>query len=352
MVDWHSEAELIHDGFISLYLSHALIGLYFWEVVNTMGFEWELLSRRTKFRWPMIFYFAARYSMVAAMIGLLIGLDVNSRKLNCKALWEATDAFSQASVGFSSINLALRVIAIWNQTRYIAGLFGVLILGQWFLIFRSLPLTAVYVPDFGCAATSVSKTFIAASYVYTMVVDTTILVLSVYKLGVSLRERNPPLVKLLVRDGVVYFLIVVVFNVVSVTFILLDLNPVLRSMFGLPAGVVSVIASCRSVRRLHYYLSPPLDSTDSFRTSNPYVPGARWCRALPRIVTEPGAATTTTDHRIRFGSDAHRTPSTTEDDHGEAKEDEGVVYAAASLGFADAGGLEMGRLGRAAAAAV
>ncbi|EIN04631.1 hypothetical protein PUNSTDRAFT_116302 [Punctularia strigosozonata HHB-11173 SS5] len=305
MVDWKSSAESMHDATIYVYMAHALVGLYFWELVNSFGLEWEILSGKRRFRWPMISYFAGRYSLVASMIGSIIALDVESRKLHCRALWVSIQAFGEAAVGFSTINLSMRVIAIWNHDRYIVGLIGALVLGHWFLMFRSLPLDAEFIPGLGCAATTLSKTFIAAHYVYTMMFDLVILALSVYKLGVSFNEGNPPLVTLLFRDGVAYFVIVILFNILSVTFMLLDLNPIMRTMFGLPAGVVSVIASSRAVRRLHHYVTPTLGVGITIPTSNPYLPSEGWRHASPRTGTTNtsgggSVATRPTDHRIQF----------------------------------------------------
>jgi hypothetical protein len=39
---------------IGAYMSHALFGLYVWEIVTTLDYEWELLTRRRPFRWPMV----------------------------------------------------------------------------------------------------------------------------------------------------------------------------------------------------------------------------------------------------------------------------------------------------------
>jgi hypothetical protein len=56
-------------------------------------------------------------------------------EVNCQGLYSFNSIAGDAAVGFSSINLALRVIAIYkNDKRVLAGLL-VIILGQWGIIF-------------------------------------------------------------------------------------------------------------------------------------------------------------------------------------------------------------------------
>jgi hypothetical protein len=33
---------------------HACVGLYAWEYITSLGFEWDLLTGKKKFRWPLV----------------------------------------------------------------------------------------------------------------------------------------------------------------------------------------------------------------------------------------------------------------------------------------------------------
>ena len=72
MVDWTDPTEISRDGgrFYQLerlcssdFLAHidvflklvfTLFGAYLWELFSTCEFEWSLLSRHRKFRWPLV----------------------------------------------------------------------------------------------------------------------------------------------------------------------------------------------------------------------------------------------------------------------------------------------------------
>ncbi|KDQ55474.1 hypothetical protein JAAARDRAFT_195845 [Jaapia argillacea MUCL 33604] len=51
-------------------------------------------------------------------------------------------------------------------------------------------------------------------------------------------------------DGLIYFVIAFVANVLATTFMLLNLNPTMSVIFDVPAAVASTIVSTRAVRRL------------------------------------------------------------------------------------------------------
>jgi hypothetical protein len=75
MVDWMSPATLAQEdgqSFAVMYIvvmqscsyillavifnnfMHAIIGLYAWKYFTSLGFEWELLTGRKKFQWPLV----------------------------------------------------------------------------------------------------------------------------------------------------------------------------------------------------------------------------------------------------------------------------------------------------------
>lgn len=55
---------------------HAFFGLYLWELVVTLDFDWDYLSGKRRFKWPLIFYFCNRYFMLVALVGVITLLNV------------------------------------------------------------------------------------------------------------------------------------------------------------------------------------------------------------------------------------------------------------------------------------
>ncbi|KDQ58546.1 hypothetical protein JAAARDRAFT_34363 [Jaapia argillacea MUCL 33604] len=274
MVDWTSPAELQKEALIFTKFMHVLLGLYVWEWFTSLDFDWDIISGKKKFRWPMIFYFGGRYCLLFAMVGIAIALD-STTPVNCQSLYTFNQLTGQATIGFASINLSIRTMAVWSQKRYIVIPLVVIILGHWSLILQGVLLTAVYVPGEGCAIVHTNNTVLSATFIYTMVFDLVITGLTAYKLVFNNPIGRSSLMNMIWGDGLIYFVIAFVANVLATTFMLLNLNPIMSVIFNVPAAVASTIVSTRAVRRLTNFTSKGAEVFSSgqnsgvnFRTGN------------------------------------------------------------------------------------
>ncbi|KZT23649.1 hypothetical protein NEOLEDRAFT_1136120 [Neolentinus lepideus HHB14362 ss-1] len=250
MVNWDSQEEIEKDALVFTKFMHAILGLYVWEWFTSLGFDWDFIRGKRKFRWPLIFYFAGRYCLLIALIGIAIALDTTS-PVNCQALYTFNQLTGQSTIGFASMNLAIRTMAVWSQKRYIVIPLVIVILGHWSLILQGIQLTATFVPGQGCAIISTKTTILSATFIYTMVFDLLVTVLTAYKLLFDTRGvQRTSLVNMIWGDGLIYFLIAIVSNAVATAFMLLNLNPVMSILFNVPSATASTIVACRVVRRL------------------------------------------------------------------------------------------------------
>ncbi|KAL0066711.1 hypothetical protein AAF712_006316 [Marasmius tenuissimus] len=146
-------------------------------------------------------------------------------------------------------------MAVWANTYISIGLV-VIILGQFGIIIRSMfNVKAAYIDGAGCATTSIESEIFAAMYIYTMGVDFIVLVLTAYKTYINRKIARSGLVTLLFKDGLAYFAIAFLMNLIAVIFSLLDLNPVMALIADIPATTFATIAACRVVRRLNTYVT-------------------------------------------------------------------------------------------------
>ncbi|KAH9852211.1 hypothetical protein C2E23DRAFT_731204 [Lenzites betulinus] len=254
MVNWQSPQEIANDGAAFDKFMHVLLGLYIWEFVTSLPFDWQFISGKRRFKWPLTFYFAGRYFLLFALIGIAIALNV-TRPVNCQALYTYNQIFGNASIGLASINFSLRTMAVWSQAWYIVTLLIGFILGHWILLLHGILLKAAWVPGQGCAITNTSNTILAATFIYTMCFDFTVLTLTAVKLGiisVPRRDRSK-IVKLIFDDGLIFFIVAFVANMIATIFMLLNLNPVMSIIANVPAAIASTIVACRAVRRLTNY---------------------------------------------------------------------------------------------------
>jgi len=256
MPDWKSPEEIQRDAGVFVKLMHVLLGIYAYEWFLTLPFDWDFISGKKHFRWPMIFYFANRYLLLFAMIGIVIGLDTQSA-IHCEALFTFNQLAGDAAVGLASINLAIRTMALWSLNRWIVGGLTIIILGHWSLILKGVLVTAKWVPGNGCVILDTDNTILAAIFIYSMCFDFIVLVLSAYQLfGVGFAVKGGSGIgksrigQLLFGDGLIFFLIAFLANLIATVFMLLDLNPIMSVIFNVPAAVFSTIVACWAVRRL------------------------------------------------------------------------------------------------------
>ncbi|TBU58596.1 hypothetical protein BD310DRAFT_1014948 [Dichomitus squalens] len=249
MVEWHSNTELAVDGTVFLKFMHALSGLYFWEFVTSLEFEWSFITGKRRFHYPALFYFLNRYCLLFTMIGILIALDTTV-EVNCQALYTFNQIMGQASSGLASINLSIRTMALWSHDKRIVIPIVIVILGHWSLILQGVLLTAIWVPGQGCVVAGTKNTILAATFIYSMCFDLGILLLSLWKCVVGVKGGRSQLMTLLFKDGLMYFFIAFLSNLLAVVFIMLNLNAIMSVIFNVPAAIFSTIVACRAVRRL------------------------------------------------------------------------------------------------------
>ncbi|KAF8918616.1 hypothetical protein CPB85DRAFT_1430319 [Mucidula mucida] len=279
MVDWQSPEEVLQDGVFFGRFMHVLLGIYVWEWFTSLKFDWEHFSGRRPFRWPLIFYFLNRYCLLFALIGM---------EINCQALYTYNQVLGNAAIGLASINLSLRTIAVWSRSIYIVVPVIMVILGHWSLLLHGVLLKATWVPGQGCVITETDNKLLAITFIYGMAFDFTVLMLTAWKLVFSapsaVRIGRSMLVTLIFGDGLIYFVVAFLSNLLATIFMLLNLNAVMSIIANVPAAVASTIVACRAVRRLCKYtqqgpdfLGTTMASSLAFRTT-----GATTTATIPK----------------------------------------------------------------------
>jgi hypothetical protein len=279
MVNWSSPAEIAHDGVAFTRLIHCLLGLYIWEWVVSLDFDWQYLTGKKTFRWPMSFYFLNRYCLLAALIGIAVALNVTV-EIDCQALYTFNQLLGNAAIGLASINLSLRTMAVWSRRWYIVCPLVLVILGHWSLLLHGVLLKASWIPELGgCVITQTDNKLLAITFIYSMVFDFVVLILTGFKLFQPAAGRSR-LVVLIFNDGLVYFVIAFLVNLLATIFMLLNLNPVMSIIANVPAAIASTIVAGRVVRRLNNFTSSgpemyPTGSTVAFRSGTSGFQGKR-----------------------------------------------------------------------------
>lgn len=106
-------------------------------------------------------------------------------------------------------------MAVWGQKWYIIAVLISISLGHWSLLLHGILLTAAWIPGQGCVITSTDSKLLSATFIYSMVFDFTVLILTAFKL-IRPSGTKSRLVNMMFSDGLYYFIIAYV-NVLSVS---------------------------------------------------------------------------------------------------------------------------------------
>jgi len=160
------------------------------------------------------------------------------------------------SISMASLNLSLRPIAVWSREKHIVILLLAITCGHWVVLIISIHIKAIWVPGQGCVIVSSNNTLLAAVYIYSMVFDFIVFVLMTFKLYFPITPGHSRLVHLIFRDGLIYFFVAFVVNLLATIFILANLNSIMSIIVSVPASVAATIAASHAVRRLSRYKRP------------------------------------------------------------------------------------------------
>ncbi|CCA78000.1 hypothetical protein PIIN_00712 [Serendipita indica DSM 11827] len=272
-IDWMSLPVLAKTGAVFNNLSHFAIGAYFLEVFLSSKFELDVICGRRKFRVGQILYFYCKWILFGAFLGMLVALNVSGPVVNCQALYTWNQYGGNTSIGAASTLLMLRTVAVWNKKWAIIIPLGLISAGQWGILLHGITtVKAFYDPTTNaCVVAQVDGLFLNLVYLWTMFTDLIVLILTL--VGLLITPGRSQLWKLLLNDGILYFLVAFLVNTVPAVMLLINLNPVMNVMFSIPAVGISSSVACRSFVRLSEFASP----VDRSNTSQP------WSNANTRV---------------------------------------------------------------------
>ncbi|KAG8800160.1 hypothetical protein FRC17_006952, partial [Serendipita sp. 399] len=128
----------------------------------------------------------------------------------------------------------LRSIAIWQRNRYISAFFIVIGIGLWGILMHAVTtVRAQWSPEQNtCAVDAVTGVQLSLIYFYTMFTDLAVLLVTLA--GLSWSPGKSGLWRMLWEQGIMYFMVACIANVIPAIMMLLDLNPIMNVMFSLP----------------------------------------------------------------------------------------------------------------------
>lgn len=227
-------------------LVYFLAGLYVWEFIMYLDYEYSIVRGRRKFLWTSLFYVGCRWCTLAALIIQLVGFD-SSYGINCQVLVAMTFLFACLSFLFASSLVILRVHTLWEYNRTVVGItFALLLANTGSFIYNAAISRGRWAGDM-CQIDHLVDT--RASILSTFTAD---LILLALKLVGILRwkeaRQKVGTWRLLYSEGLTWVVVFTLANVPPVVFIILNLNDPMNRMFIVPGMIVMSIGAVRMHR--------------------------------------------------------------------------------------------------------
>jgi len=251
MVDFRDPTVLLLDGMAIIKLCHTLDGLYIWEFVTTLDYEWRAVQGRQPYRWTIWIYSFIRLSTLIAVIGNMVLFNITTQT-NCQAWVTISYLFSYMTFVGSSLLIILRIIAIWNRNKVLVALATIVwVANIAFVVYGVTQLRSAWVPAQGaCSIPDVESN--KATIVSMFFTDFFLLVVMLVGL-LRLRMHGAgtfALGQLLWKQGVVWLLLATTAELPPAVFICLNLNSVFDAMFLTPSLIIMSTAATRMYRSL------------------------------------------------------------------------------------------------------
>ncbi|KZV74190.1 hypothetical protein PENSPDRAFT_749496 [Peniophora sp. CONT] len=254
MVNYEDPAVLAADYLAVIKLHHAFCGLYIWEWAKNLGYEWEVYTGKRPFRWTFPLYLACRYSILGAVINLIIGFNA-THPIHCLVWVKFEFLLPYLGVVTASLLIALRAAAIWDFHPAMLTLAGASLLAQLALLIHSVTIaTASWATKMqGC----VLKDSVHASLPLlsaTFAVDAVLLSLMLVGLMRRREARKFGMWRFLVKQGLVWLAVATVAELPTVVLLALNLNDALNLLFQTPEMIILAIAATNMYRSLSDFL--------------------------------------------------------------------------------------------------
>ncbi|KAH8994996.1 hypothetical protein EDB92DRAFT_252115 [Lactarius akahatsu] len=237
-VDWHDHARVIADYLIFIKLTHVLGGVFIWDFVLNLGFEYSILTGKRRLTWTSPLYLGCRWSSLSLVIVQFLALDSGgSHAIDCQVVIVMVFVFAYLTLLFASALIALRVTALWEYNKIVVAIAFNSWLANVIIYAYSTAKSRGYWVEGECV---IQHTFHSNISVFsTLAIDFLLLTLMLVGL-LRWNIRSGGIFQLMYAQGLAWVLVVALAEIPPAVFIALNLNDPMNMVFQ---GVGLVIMS-------------------------------------------------------------------------------------------------------------
>ncbi|KAH9966896.1 hypothetical protein BC827DRAFT_707040 [Russula dissimulans] len=230
MTNWHSPSLVLKETVALVKLVHVMGGLYIWEFVSSLGYEYSIMTGRRKFTWSSPFYVAARWFTLLFIIIEIVALDT-SLNISCQAVITLNVTFATLSLLSASTLVILRTFALWERSRPVIVIGSTLWLANATSYIYSISTFPGHRINGVCVLTRSSRTsIIGLSAFITDFVLLALMLAGVLRWPNS--RRRGGIWWLLYTQGLVWVVVFTLAELPALIFVLLDLNDPMNLIFS------------------------------------------------------------------------------------------------------------------------
>ncbi|KAH9985022.1 hypothetical protein BJV77DRAFT_1162232 [Russula vinacea] len=118
MVNFRNPVVTAEIGLAFEKLGHLLAGIYFWELVTTLDYEWRVIRGHLPYRWSIWVYSLTRVTCLVGVIFTITIMDVTD-PIPCQFWVSVITTSFCLSLSGATLLIVLRIIAIWVNNKVI-----------------------------------------------------------------------------------------------------------------------------------------------------------------------------------------------------------------------------------------
>jgi hypothetical protein len=225
MVNFEDPAIIAQDFLTVAKLWSAVDGLYIWEFITTLNYEWSIIRGRRSHNWTIWIYSTTRLAAFASVI-LNIQTITMSARYNCEAEIVFQLIIGYLAIASASLLIVLRILAIWNKKRAVVALaFSVWGINIIFTIQSIARIFATWSPLLPICVI-VDMDVLKINILVTLCTDIALLLMMLFGLlSKHLYERSTfGLGRHLWKQGLIWFLIATLAEALPAVLLCLNLN--------------------------------------------------------------------------------------------------------------------------------
>jgi len=247
MVNWQDPIIIAHEFGAFVKLIHVVDGIYIWEFICNLNFEWSLLRGQRRWKWTGALYIACRVATIAQVLSDLVGLNVMG-PINCRVWLLFLLIFGYAATSFSLSLYSLRSVAVWQCSLPIT-IFSIAIIlanvGVWIRYVIEAQSQWEALAE-SCSWQGTHRTLLNNG----LLLATEVIFILLMATGIYSHNPGPRAFKIMYREGLHWLLAAAAVQTVPVVFLILNLNDTMNVMFIIPSVICTSIGATRMYRAL------------------------------------------------------------------------------------------------------